>query len=380
MKSVHKVNLLNLGVPALQAFVAELGEPRYRVQQLLQWIHQKGVTDFDQMLDLSKVFRTKLKAVADIQVPELVQEQVSLDGTHKWLLRLPDQNAIETVFIPEPSRGTLCVSSQVGCTLNCSFCSTGKQGFSRNLSVAEIIGQVWWTIRRFASHPAHKVTNVVMMGMGEPLFNYEAVVPAMDLMMHDHAYGLSKYKVTLSTAGVVPMMQCLSQESKAALAVSLHATNDTLRNQLVPLNKKFPLTVLLEACRQYFPMSAKRSILFEYVMLDGVNDSVAEADQLVRLLSNIRCKINLIPFNPFPHTAYRCSHETTMVQFQQRLMAAGFNVRVRRTRGADIDGACGQLVGQINDRTGRNERWLRNKESPFPPMRKQETPDIIAQS
>lgn len=352
-----KINLLNLGVRDLQELISSLNEPAYRVQQLIQWIHQRAVTDIDQMTNLSKRLRAKLNDVAEIQAPELTLEKVSNDDTHKWLLGLPDQNAVETVFIPERDRGTLCISSQVGCTLNCSFCSTGKQGFSRNLSLAEIIGQVRWAVHHLDAS-RYKVTNVVMMGMGEPLLNYQPVVQAMELMMHDHAYGLSKYKVTLSTAGVVPAMNQLRLESEAALAVSLHATHNVLRDQLVPLNKKYPIEVLLETCRRYFPVGSKRAITFEYVMLDGVNDSLADADQLALLLTNIPSKVNLIPFNPFPYAKYRRSSDATIARFQERLIASGYNVRVRRPRGDGIDGACGQLVGQVNDRTGRHQRWL----------------------
>jgi len=353
-------NLLDLDHAQLQDYMLALGEPRYRAQSLLRWIHQRGVVDFDQMTDMSKSLRNTLKNKSMLTFPEIIREQISTDGTHKWLLRLEGGNAVETVFIPEPGRGTLCVSSQVGCALNCSFCSTGKEGFNRNLSLSEIIGQVWIAARRIAqSTEAFKITNVVMMGMGEPLLNYDPVVKAMSLMMSDYAYGLSKYRVTLSTSGVVPAMERLREDSSVSLAVSLHAPNDALRNQLVPLNKKYPLSKLLPVCRDYFKRETKRLVCFEYVMLDGVNDTAVHADELIRLLADVPCKINLIPFNAFQGTRYRCSSKAAISLFQKKLMAAGFNTRVRRTRGDDIDGACGQLAGKIEDRTGRHQRWLR---------------------
>jgi 23S rRNA (adenine2503-C2)-methyltransferase len=354
-----KTNLLDLSAKALTAFVEAQGEPRYRATQLMQAIHQHGLSDFDHITTISKSFRTKLHDNAEIRLPEVDLEQVSLDGTHKWLLRLPDGNRIETVFIPDKTRGTLCVSSQVGCALNCSFCATGKEGFNRNLNLSEIIGQVWLAVRRLATKPEYKVTNVVMMGMGEPLLNYQAVVDAMEMMMHDHAYGLSKYRVTLSTAGLVPELKKLRQDSPAALAVSLHAPNDELRNELVPLNRKFPLAELIPVCRDYYIGQHKRQVTFEYVMLDGVNDGDTQAKQLIRLLKDVPCKINLIPFNPFPGTHYQRSSDAAIADFQNQLIAAGYNTRVRRTRGDDIAGACGQLAGQITDRTGRHQRWLK---------------------
>ncbi|WP_423063799.1 23S rRNA (adenine(2503)-C(2))-methyltransferase RlmN [Candidiatus Paracoxiella cheracis] len=352
-------NVLDLDLPELQDYMVSLGEPRYRAQCLLRWVHQRGVMDFDQMTDMSKALRSTLKDQAKIILPEIIREQISEDGTHKWLLRLEGGNAIETVFIPEPERGTLCVSSQVGCALNCSFCSTGKEGFNRNLSLSEIIGQVWIATRQLAHSNAFKITNVVMMGMGEPLLNYDPVVKAMNLMMNDYAYGLSKYRVTLSTSGVVPAMKRLREDSNVSLAVSLHAPNDALRNELVPLNKKYPLSTLLPVCRDYFSGQSKRVVCFEYVMLDGVNDTPAHANELIHLLKSVPCKINLIPFNSFSGTRYRCSSEAAISDFQKKLMAAGFNARVRRTRGGDIDGACGQLAGKIMDRTGRHKRWLK---------------------
>lgn len=351
-------NLLDLGYAELQEYMVSLGEPRYRAQSILRWVHQRGILDFAQMTDMSKSLRSTLKNRARLSMPVVMREQVSQDGTHKWLLRLEGGNAIETVFIPERGRGTLCVSSQVGCALNCSFCATGKEGFNRNLALSEIIAQVWIASRKVAQSNVLKITNVVMMGMGEPLLNYDPVVKAMNLMMSDYAYGLSKHRITLSTAGVVPAMRRLRQDSEVALAVSLHAPNDALRNQLVPLNKKYPLATLLPVCRDYFPQGSKRAVVFEYVMLDGVNDTLAHASELIRLLANVPCKINLIPFNAFSGTRYRCSAPAALAAFQRKLMAAGFNTRVRRTRGGDIDGACGQLAGNIMDRTGRHQRWL----------------------
>ncbi len=355
--SQEKTNLLDLSISALHDFVERLGEPRYRALQLLQWIHQRGVTDFQAMTNLSKALRSALADQAEVKLPTMALERTAVDGTRKWLLTLHDGNKIETVFIPDRSRATLCVSSQVGCALNCSFCSTGKEGFSRNLSLSEIIGQVWFAARQIKQAPF--ITNVVMMGMGEPLLNYDAVIPAMELMMSDYGYHLSKYRVTLSTAGLIPAMKKLQQESEAALAVSLHAPNDALRDVLVPLNKKYPLKELIACCRGYFPINGKRSVTFEYVMLDGINDTLAHANELLALLRGTQCKINLIPFNPFPNTDYRRSTDESIAQFQTRLIDAGFNTRVRRTRGQDIEGACGQLVGEIEDRTGRHARWLK---------------------
>lgn len=354
MQVAAKVNLLDLTPEALEALVVGMDEPPYRVRQLVQWIHQRGVIDFSQMTDLSKAFRAKLAQLAMIALPEIALERRASDGVHKWLLRLHDGNCIEMVFIPERTRGTLCVSSQVGCALNCSFCSTGKEGFNRNLELSEIIGQVW-----LARDRGHNITNVVMMGMGEPLLNYQPVIDAMRLMMNDCAYGLSKRRVTLSTSGVVPKMEQLKRDCDCALAVSLHAPTNSLRDELVPLNKKYPLETLIPVCANYYPKGSKRVVTFEYVMLDGVNDSLQEAQALVQLLAGVPCKINLIPFNPFPKTHYQTSSETSVLQFQQYLIKAGFNTRVRRTRGDDVEGACGQLAGQIQDRTGRHQRWLR---------------------
>lgn len=358
MSEVNKVNLLNLSRAELSALMRTWGEPLFRVDQLIQWIHQRGVTDFDAMTNLSKGFRARLASETCILIPEIIIDKTASDGTRKWLIKLPDGNAIETVFIPEKTRGTLCVSSQVGCALNCSFCSTGKEGFNRNLSLAEIIGQVWVAVRQLAGTD-YQVTNVVMMGMGEPLLNYAPVISAMALMMDDLAYGLSKYRVTLSTSGVIPKMEQLKQDSVCSLAVSLHAPTNELRNQLVPINKKYPLEVLMPLCRDYFPKDSKRVVTFEYVMLKGVNDTLTHAKQLIRLLDNMPCKMNLIPFNPFPQSNYETSDPETVAAFQNRLTAAGVKTWVRKTRGEDIDAACGQLAGDFRDRTGRHARWIK---------------------
>lgn len=352
-----QVNLLDYSQQQLIELMKMWGEPPFRARQLMQWIHQRGLINFDLMTDLSKDFRHKLHEKSCINVMDILSQKIADDGTHKWLFRLYDNNAIETVFIPEKTRGTLCVSSQVGCALNCSFCSTGKEGFNRNLSLAEIIGQIF-VARNILKEKGLEITNVVMMGMGEPLLNYRPVIDAMDLMMNDLAYGLSKYRVTLSTSGVVPMMLQFKKDSIASLAVSLHAPTNELREQLVPLNKKYPLEVLMPVCRGFFNDS-KRVIVFEYVMLKGINDSLTHAKQLIRLLDNMPCKVNLIPFNPFPKTDYICSDYETIMAFQDRLTKSGVKTWVRKTRGEDIDAACGQLAGDFKDRTGRHERWLR---------------------
>ncbi len=354
------MNILDLNLAELTATLKGLGEPAYRAQQIMQWIHQRGVDDFNAMTNLSKSLRTYLLENATIKLPDIALEQAARDGTHKWLLRLADGNAIETVFIPDRGRGTLCVSSQVGCALNCSFCSTGKEGFNRNLKLSEIIGQLWIAEQRLKPLFPDKnkiVTNVVMMGMGEPLLNYQPVLNALTLMTSDYAYGLSKYRVTVSTSGVVPAMLKLREDSEVALAVSLHAPNDALRNQLVPLNKKYPLKELMAVCKRYFPAGSKRQVTFEYVMLKDVNDKLEHAKQLIQLLKNIPAKMNLIPFNPFPKTNYETSDEAVILRFQKALVDAGISTYIRRTRGDDIDAACGQLAGQIQDRTGRHLRW-----------------------
>lgn len=356
----QKINLLNFNYQQMRQFLNEIGEKPYRAQQLMQWIHQAGFHDFSQMSNLGKVLRERLGNIATIKLPEIVTCQQSNDGTHKWLLKLDCGNCIETVYIPEAKRGTLCVSSQVGCALNCSFCSTAKQGFNRNLSTAEIIGQVWLAVRELSQKDGmhdKRVTNVVMMGMGEPLLNFDNVVAAMDIMMDDFAYGLSKRRVTLSTSGVIPEMERLRAQSPVALAVSLHAPTDELRNELVPINKKYPLAQLMNLCKQYFKDEPKRVVTFEYVMLKNVNDQPEHAAQLIKLLRNVPSKVNLIPFNPFPLTQYQRSSTATINAFRDQLVAKGINTITRKTRGDDIDAACGQLAGEVQDRTSRAQRW-----------------------
>lgn len=352
----------------MQAFFAALGEKSYRADQALKWIHFQGINDINAMTNFSKTLREKMLQTAEIRPPEVAFESTSPDGTHKWVIRLSDGNCIETVFIPEKTRGTLCVSSQVGCVLNCDFCSTGKQGFNRNLSSAEIIGQVWVAVRGLSKDQGlhdHAVTNVVMMGMGEPLLNFDNVVSAMDIMLDDFCYGLSKRRVTLSTAGVIPAMYQLREVSDVALAVSLHAPNDELRNVLVPLNKKYPLKELMAACKDYFKDEKRRYVTIEYVMLADINDQPEHAQQLIKLLEDIRVKVNLIPFNPFPNTIYQRSSQKVIDHFRETLMAAGINCITRKTRGEKIDAACGQLVGQVKDRTRRSERLAKRLNNPI---------------
>ncbi len=350
-----RINLLGLDRAGLEAFFAARGERGFRAAQLLQWVHQRGVTDFAAMSDLSKSLRARLAEECLVRAPEPMAERVSADGTHKWLMRLDDGNAVETVFIPEPERATLCISSQVGCSLNCRFCSTARQGFNRNLTAAEIVGQVWSARRRLAQlDPPRRLSNVVLMGMGEPLLNFANVVPALRLLVEDLAYGLSKRRVTLSTAGLVPMIDALRDACDVSLAVSLHAPDDALRDALVPLNRKYPIAVLLDACRRYVAGRPHRRVTFEYVMLDGVNDSATHARALARLLRDIPAKVNLIPFNPFPDAGYRCSPPPVIDAFRAILTAAGLVTVTRTTRGDDIDAACGQLVGRVRDRTRRS--------------------------
>jgi len=348
------VNLLGLDRQAMQAFFLELGEKPFRASQLLQWIHQRNITDFGSMTNLSKVLRKKLSELTEIRLPELIQEQISADGTRKWLLQLSCGNRVETVFIPEQGRNTLCVSSQVGCALNCSFCSTARQGFNRNLDTAEIIGQLWLAEQLIGDQ--ERVTNVVLMGMGEPLLNFDNVVRAMNLMRDDFSFGLSKRRVTLSTAGVVPGIDRLSRVCDVALAVSLHAANDTVRDELVPINKKYPIKQLMQACIRYIGSHRRRKVTFEYVMLDGINDSVHDARQLASLLQGVPSKVNLIPFNAFPGAPYRCSSRNAIMRFQETLHERGIVTIIRKTRGDDIDAACSQLVGQVSDRTRRSIR------------------------
>jgi 23S rRNA (adenine2503-C2)-methyltransferase len=356
-----KLNLLDLDRKAMEGFFADLGEKPFRATQLIKWIHQRGVADFAAMTDLSKALRAKLEEVCEVRLPEAVFDQRSADGTRKWLLRLDGGNAIEVVFIPEPNRGTLCVSSQVGCALECSFCSTATQGFNRNLSVAEIIGQLRFATTALAEEGL-SVTNVVFMGMGEPLLNFNNVVSASSLMTDDDAYGLSKRRVTISTSGVVPALYRLAEATDVSLAVSLHAPEDALRDELVPINKKYPIAELLPACSNYIAGKPHRRITWEYVMLDGVNDHEAHAHQLAKLLHGIPSKINLIPFNPFPGSAYRRSKPEQIQRFARILQEAGYVTTTRKTRGDDIDGACGQLVGKVQDRTKR--RFRREQQQP----------------
>lgn len=362
----HKVNLLGLDRAGLQAFCNEIGEKPYRAEQLMKWIHFNGITQFDAMTNISKDLRQRLSNMAEVAMPQIIYEKMAEDGTYKFLLKLHDGNCIETVYIPEKTRGTLCISSQVGCILNCDFCSTGKQGFNRNLTTAEIISQLWIAVRKLSKQNGlhdHAITNVVMMGMGEPLLNFDQVIPALRLMLDDFAYGLSKRRVTVSTSGVIPAMYELRDTLDVALAVSLHAPNDELRNKLVPLNKKYPLADLMKVCRHYFKDDKRRSITMEYVMLAGINDSPMHAKQLIKLLQGVRAKMNLIPFNPFPHTDYQRSDTETILQFRDVLMKADINTTIRRTRGDDIDAACGQLVGEVQDKTRRKERYLRKQSS-----------------
>lgn len=360
MTTHDKVNLLNLDKAELQAFFTAMGEKAFRASQVMKWMYQFGVADFDAMSNLGKGLREKLKDIAEIRPPQVVSEHRSHDGTIKWVLQLDNLNCIETVFIPETDRGTLCVSSQVGCALDCSFCSTAQQGFNRNLTVSEIIGQLWVANRAMGCQPREQrqISNVVMMGMGEPLLNFDNVVKAMSIMLDDEAYGLSKRRVTLSTSGVIPALDRLKQVIDVSLAVSLHATDDELRNKLVPLNLKYPIAELMAACKRYLAGDARRRITFEYVMLDGINDSDAHAHALVKLLRDIPSKVNLIPFNPFPNTAYKCSSQARIDAFRDILVQSGMTTITRKTRGNDIEAACGQLAGQVMDRTKRSMRRL----------------------
>jgi 23S rRNA (adenine2503-C2)-methyltransferase len=350
-------NLMGHDRQALETFFASIGEKSFRATQVLKWVHQQGVYDFSEMTNLSKSLRSKLSSEAAFVVPEIINDQVSDDGTRKWLLRLEDGNSIETVFIPEAGRGTLCVSSQVGCALNCSFCATARQGFNRNLTSAEIIGQLRLANQLLLSAENERpVTNVVMMGMGEPLLNYDNVVRAMQLMQEDFAYGLSKRRVTLSTSGLLPEMQRLSKDCAVSLAVSLHAPDDELRNELVPINRKYPIRELMKACREYTRGLPHQKITFEYVMLDGVNDSDNDARKLAKMVGNVPCKINLIPFNPFENSGYSSSPLSRINRFRDILMQKGIMTVTRKTRGEEIDAACGQLAGKFTDRTRRTER------------------------
>ena len=373
------VNLLDLDAQRLTTFIEEAGEKPFRAKQVLRWLHRTGVKDIEMMTDISKSLREKLLSVAEIRLPKVISDSTSTDGTRKWLLDVDPGNAVETVFIPEENRGTLCISSQAGCALDCQFCSTGKQGFNRNLTTGEIIGQLWWAsaaLRPVVFNPGlpsgdaqasdaglaggRIISNVVMMGMGEPLLNYENVVPALQLMLDDNAYGLSRRRVTLSTSGIVPAIDRLREECPVALAVSLHAPNDALRDELMPINRKYPLRALLAACVRYLDRAPRDFVTFEYVMLDGINDSDVCARELIALLSHVPCKINLIPFNPFPKSAFKRSPRDRIRCFSEMLNTAGIVATTRKTRGEDIDAACGQLAGMIQDRTRRVIRLARS--------------------
>ncbi|WP_341921826.1 23S rRNA (adenine(2503)-C(2))-methyltransferase RlmN [Polaromonas sp. YR568] len=363
-------NLLDYDLEGLAAFCGQLGEKRFRATQLFRWIHQKGATDFDQMTDLAKSLREKLAGAAHIQGLKPVSRHDSADGTIKWLFDVGAGDVIETVFIPESDRGTLCISSQAGCAVGCRFCSTGHQGFSRNLTTAEIIGQLWYAehfLRKHLGKTERVISNVVMMGMGEPLQNYAQLLPALRMMLDDHAYGLSRRRVTVSTSGVVPMMDRLAQDCPVALAVSLHAPEDELRSNLVPLNKKYPIAELIEACTRYQAAAPRDFITFEYCMLDGVNDRPEHARMLVELmrrhsLQGLACKFNLIPFNPFPASGLKRSDMPQVLAFAKILMDAGIVTTVRKTRGDDIDAACGQLAGDVQDRTGVQQRMATQRQ------------------
>lgn len=353
-------NLLDFDVEQLNAWFASIGEKPFRARQMLRWMYREGEPDFTAMTDLPVSLREKLLQLAHVAAPQVMRDEISADGTRKWLLDVGTGNAVETVFIPEAERGTLCISSQAGCVLNCSFCSTGKQGFNRNLRVAEIIGQLWWANRQIGKNAEGKwpVTNVVMMGMGEPLLNFDNTVSALRLMLDDHVYGLSRRRVTLSTSGIVPAMDRLRDECPVALAVSLHASNDSLRDVLVPINQKYPLRELLAACQRYLERAPRDFVTFEYVMLDGVNDSMQQAQELVGLVRDVPCKFNLIPFNPFPQTHYRRSGTDAIARFRDVLMQAGIITTIRKTRGDDIAAACGQLAGQVRDKTKRTRQAM----------------------
>ena len=368
------INLLGLDASALTQLVGQWGGKPFRARQLQKWVHQRGASDFDLMTDLARDFRAQLSDACVIQAPKVLTQHRSADGTRKWLFDVGQGNAIESVFIPEDDRGTLCISSQAGCNVACTFCSTGHQGFNRNLTAAEIIGQLWWARHELmqdtasarigaqeGSADARLISNVVMMGMGEPLLNYEPVLAALRMMLDDNAYGLSRRRVTVSTSGVVPMMDRLSQDCPVALAVSLHAPNDALRDTLVPLNKKYPLDQLLAACERYLEFAPRDFITFEYVMLDGMNDLDQHAQELIQIARRIHCKFNLIPFNPFPGSGLQRSSALRIREFAQQLMDAGIVTTVRKTRGDDIDAACGQMAGEVKDRTKLSERMAQKK-------------------
>ena len=365
-------NLLDYDLEGLAALCERLGEKRFRAVQLFRWIHQKGASNFDDMSDLAKSLRDKLKVSARILAPTVMSRHISSDGTIKWLFDVGGGDAVETVFIPEDDRGTLCISSQAGCAVGCRFCSTGHQGFSRNLTVAEIVGQLWFAehfLRQHLGKDERVISNVVMMGMGEPLQNYNVLLPALKVMLDDHGYGLSRRRVTVSTSGVVPMMDRLGQDCPVALAVSLHAPNDALRDNLVPLNRKYPIGELLAACKRYLAVAPRDFITFEYCMLDGVNDTVEHAQELISLVNGggakSWCKFNLIPFNPFPASGLNRSSNAAVLTFAKVLSQAGIVTTVRKTRGDDIDAACGQLAGDVKDRTAVQERIRKQRVIPL---------------
>ena len=368
------INLLGLDASALTQLVGQWGGKPFRARQLQKWVHQRGASDFELMTDLARDFRAQLSEVCVVEAPKVLTQHRSADGTRKWLFDVGQGNAIESVFIPEDDRGTLCISSQAGCNVACTFCSTGHQGFNRNLTSAEIIGQLWWARHELmqdtasarigtqdGSDDARLISNVVMMGMGEPLLNYEPVLAALRMMLDDNAYGLSRRRVTVSTSGVVPMMDRLAQDCPVALAVSLHAPNDALRDKLVPLNKKYPIDQLLTACGRYLEFAPRDFITFEYVMLDGVNDLDQHVQELIQIARRIHCKFNLIPFNPFPGSGLQRSSSQRIRDFSQQLLDAGIVTTVRKTRGDDIDAACGQLAGEVKDRTKLSERMAQQK-------------------
>jgi len=376
-------NLLDFDLDGLAAYCERLGEKRFRATQLFRWIHQKGAAEFEEMSDLAKSLRDKLKTTAEIRALPVLAQHISSDGTIKWLFDVGGGNAIETVFIPEADRGTLCISSQAGCAVACRFCSTGHQGFSRNLTVAEIVSQLWFAehfLRKYLGKSDRIISNVVMMGMGEPLQNYSALVPALRVMLNDHAYGLSRRRVTVSTSGVVPMIDRLGQDCPVALAVSLHASNDALRDELVPLNKKYPIVELLQACKRYLHVAPRDFVTFEYCMLNGVNDTPAHADEIVKLVRvhgehGAWCKFNLIPFNPFPESGLTRSSTAAVVSFAKILSDAGIVTTIRKTRGDDIDAACGQLAGDVNDRTDIHNRLTKRRVIPICDVERPEAVD-----
>jgi len=365
MADVARANLLDFDRDGMRDFFAGLGEKPYRADQVMKWIYHRLESEFGAMTDLGKSLREKLPEVAVVAPPKALLDKASSDGTRKWLLGMDAGNAVETVYIPEPTRGTLCVSSQIGCGLNCTFCSTGTQGFNRNLAASEIIGQVWHAAKQLGNvtHQQRRITNVVMMGMGEPLLNFDNVVKAMSLMRDDLGFGLASKRVTLSTAGVVPMIDKLGEVADVSLAVSLHAPNDELRTQLVPLNKRWGINELLDACARYAARKPRATITFEYTLMKGINDTQVLAKQLVKLMRRLPGKVNLIPFNPFPGTQYERSDETVIRDFQTILLNAGVQAMVRRTRGEDIDAACGQLKGRVADRTRRHAEFQRRVEA-----------------